>query len=313
MPGRVPDPTVSIVMPVWNAQRFLREAVVSVLDQSFEDFELLAIDDGSTDASIAILEGCADRRIRIIHQGRRGLVEALNRGLKEARGRYVARMDADDISLPLRLERQVAYLDAHPSAGLVAPWAAVVDEGGIELGRILLPPRHEDLMRCLLLRNPIKHGSVMVRAETLGRVGRYRSDYGANEDYDLWRRIARHAELAGLPEVLYRYREHADSHSTVTVHDRIAQRERLRDELWGDFARVELGTMELVRRAHAYRSLGSAHYAEYVADQRALAREAFKRRRIRSSLRMLAAVLVLEPTAVRRLARIAGRASRRRR
>src|SRR5262245_11275387 len=202
------DPSVSVVLPVHNGERFLREALDSVLGQTFGDLELIVVDDGSTDSTPSILGLYPDSRLRVLTLPHVGLVEALNHGVGQARGRFVARMDADDVSLPSRLERQVELLDRRREAGLVATWVAVIDEQGRQVDQRVLPAQHVDLHRRLLLRNPFQHGSVMLRREVFDRVGAYRDDYGHNEDYDLWRRVARAYELATVPEVLYRYRVH---------------------------------------------------------------------------------------------------------
>ena len=221
---------VSVLLPVRDGARFLREALASVLAQTLRDFELLVVDDGSEDETPAILAALRDDRVRVLRQERLGLVAALNRAIAEARAPLLARMDADDVSLPERLERQVAYLEARPRVGLVVT--------GVEtIGRtatVVLPDDDAALRRRLLLRNPFTHGAVAVRAEAVRGAGGYRADYGANEDYDLWRRIAREWELAAIPEVLYRYREHPGAVTRSRVEERVASRERLRDELWRD-------------------------------------------------------------------------------
>jgi glycosyltransferase involved in cell wall biosynthesis len=254
---------VSVVLPVRNGERFLAEAIESVLGQTDE---LIVVDDGSTDGSADI----AGRypRATVLRQEPLGLVAALNHGIERSVAPYIARMDADDLSLPERLERQVAFLDANPHVGLVACGVEVIDAE-----TILLPPDDASLRRRLLLRNPFTHGSVVIRRRALDAAGGYRSDYGANEDYDLWRRLARDWELAALPEILYRYRRHGAA-TTATDPERVAQRERLRDELWHEPA--------LLRALW-----GESDYAE----ARALAREGLRRRRPRAALRAAAGYL----------------------
>jgi glycosyltransferase involved in cell wall biosynthesis len=263
---------------VHNGERFLREALDSVLGQTYRDLELIVVDDGSTDSTPSILSSYADERLHVIALPRVGLVEALNRGVGRARGRFIARMDADDGSLPLRIERQAELLDRRGEVGLVATWVAVVDEQGREVERRVLPGRHADLRRRLLLRNPFQHGSVMFRREVFDRVGPYRDDYGHNEDYDLWRRVARTYELATVPEVLYRYRVHGAAVTQVSP-DRVRLRELLRDELWREFDTAAYGVRDTAVRLRGYRRGDRRVYEGVVADQRALAREAFGRRR----------------------------------
>ncbi len=245
---------VSVVLPVRNGERFLAEAIESVLEQTDE---LIVVDDGSTDGSAAIAAGF---RVTLLRQEQLGLVAALTRGIAESAAPYVARMDADDASLPERLERQIAFLDEHPRVALVAPGVEVVDEAGRRMDEVVLPTDDASLRRRLLLRNPFTHGSVVIRRAALDSVGGYRANYGANEDYDLWRRLARSWELGAVRDILYRYRRHEQS-TTATDPERVAQRERLRDELWRE-------------RALTRALWGERDYAE----ARALAREALRRR-----------------------------------
>jgi glycosyltransferase involved in cell wall biosynthesis len=261
------SPSVSVVLPVRNGKRFLAEAIESVLGQSDE---LIVVDDGSTDESAEIAAGLG---ATVLRQEPLGLVAALTRGVDQSTAAYVARMDADDVSLPGRLKQQVGFLEAHPRAAFVVPGVEVIDDAGARLGAIVLPPDDASLRRRLLLRNPFTHGSVVIRRAALKATGGYRADYGANEDYDLWRRLARDWELAALPEILYRYRRHGAA-TTATDPERVAQRERLRAELW--------------REPTLLRALwGEREYAE----ARALTREAVRRRRPRAALRAAAGYL----------------------
>jgi glycosyltransferase involved in cell wall biosynthesis len=277
-------------MPVRDGERFLDEALDSICTQTFGDFELVVVDDGSTDSTPNLLERRRDPRLRSLRATGTGLVAALQQGLAATRGRYVARMDADDISEPHRLERQVALAEQLPRAALVASWVTVIDESGGALRREVLPTRHMDLARRLLLRNPFAHGSVLLRREAVDEVGGYRDDYGANEDYDLWRRLARGWELACIPESLYRYRIHSAA-VTQTDPSRVELRERLRDEIWRD-GPAAIGLRETVRAGRVYRALDAALCRDHVADQRALAREALRRRRPRLAASALAAALL---------------------
>jgi len=285
----VTSPLVSVVLPVHDGERFLAEAVDSILRQTLADLELVVVDDGSTDGTRRILAGYDDARLQVVSRPRRGLVPALQAGISEARAAYVARMDADDVSEPLRLERQVELLERRPRVGMAATWVAVTDEQGRELRRHVIPSENDDLVRRLLLRNPFQHGSVLLRRAALDSAGGYRDDYGANEDYDLWRRLARSWELACVPEVLYRYRVHSRA-VTQTDPERIVQRERLRDELWRDYDPRAYAVRATVLRA---RAADAEVRRGLVADQRALAREAMRRRRPRMAAKALATSLAL--------------------
>ena len=202
-------PTVSTVLPVYNCPQYIGEAIESVLAQSFTNFELIVIDDGSRDETPDVLRRYTDSRIRHLSQENQGLAATLNRGIALARGRYVARQDQDDVSLPARFERQVAYLDANPACGLVGTWARIWREKEHTTRAHSHPSGNARLKFELLLNNPFVHSSVMLRKATLDRVGGYSTDRGRQppEDYELWSRIARVFEVANIPEILHVYRE----------------------------------------------------------------------------------------------------------
>ena len=185
-------PSVSIVMPVYNAEPYVGEAIRSMLGQSHTDFECIVIDDGSTDGSDAVIRGFTDPRIRYLrNEGNKGLVFTLNRGLQEARGRYIARMDGDDISLPERLARQVAYLDEHPRVDVVATVVKLMDPGGNPTGywkEDREQVTEEGIREYLPQNNCIAHPSIMARANVLKAFG-YLDSQKQAEDYDLWLRM----------------------------------------------------------------------------------------------------------------------------
>jgi glycosyltransferase involved in cell wall biosynthesis len=202
-------PKISVILPVYNAQSYLPESIESILNQSFEDFELIMINDGSTDDSLSIMESYKDQRIRIINQTNAGLPISLNRAIAITKGEYLARQDADDISLPARLAKQVSYLDAHPQCALLGTWAQILVEN-IPTDRSLSHPHlNGDIQLKLLFFNCFVHSSVMIRKSALETTGLYpeEKEKFPPEDYDLWLRIAKHWEVANLPEVLLQYRE----------------------------------------------------------------------------------------------------------
>jgi glycosyltransferase involved in cell wall biosynthesis len=259
----VSSPLVSVLLPVRDGAAFLREAVESVLAQTLREHELLVVDDGSEDETPAILSSFADERLRVLRQERLGLVAALERAIVEARAPYLARMDADDVSAPSRLERQLEVLEGDERLALVGCAVETIDAAGRVTGSWSLPTDDAALRRRLLLRNPFTHGAVLLRRAAVDAVGGYRADYGANEDYDLWRRLAREWRLAAAPEVLYRYREHPHAVTKTRVDERVLARERLRDELWREPALL-----------HAVRG------EQEPAEARALARESLRRGRL---------------------------------
>lgn len=208
-------------MPVYSGEAFLRDAIDSVLAQNFSDFEFLIIDDGSTDASPAIIRSYADPRIHLVHNGKRlGLVESLNKGLDLARGEYVARMDCDDISLPQRLARQVAFMDSHSQIGVCGTWVETIGEPAGELWRY--PSDPEIIRSRLLFESVIAHPSVMMRRTLFGKAGlSYSPLYPRAQDYELWVRSAKSFGLSNVAAVLLLRRVHPQQ---MGVRDREEQR-----------------------------------------------------------------------------------------
>jgi glycosyltransferase involved in cell wall biosynthesis len=211
-----PMPTISVLMPVFNAQKDLRLAIDSILNQSFTDFEFLIIDDGSTDQSAQIFKSYADSRIRFLRNPKNlGLVPTLNRGLSEARGKYIARMDADDISEPLRFESQVALLE-NDQADICGGLFRVIDAQGKVTNDVSVPFQEDDLIACLANTVPFAHGSVMMRKSFLHQ---HRLEYGPSpyaEDYDLWIRIFEcGGRFVNVPQIIFQYRNYSSSLSKV--------------------------------------------------------------------------------------------------
>ena len=221
---------VSVVIPVYNAARFLSTAIDSILSQTYCDFELIAVDDGSTDPSGDILEDCAarDSRIKVISRRNTGIVGALNDGIAAAHGDLIARMDADDISLPHRLEKQVAYLAVHPECVAVGTDVLYTDPEGAPLVRHHPAETHDGIMEQLLNGNggALIHPTVTVRRRSLEEAGGYRARYQWIEDLDLYLRLSDRGRLANLPEVHLHYRQHLQS-VNYTRRDRDGLRREL--------------------------------------------------------------------------------------
>ena len=213
-------PVVSVVMPVYNGERFLAEAVESVLGQTYANFELVAVDDASTDASGRILDRYRDPRVRVLKNDRNlGGARSANRGIAEARGVYVARLDQDDVSLPRRLEKQVEFLERHPDIAVVGTWAEIIDEQGREIGHRRFATESADLREALLRFCALVHSSVMFRRDPVMAAGSYgTSALGRHcRDYELWLRLSETLRLANLPEVLVKYRVHPEQMSAERV------------------------------------------------------------------------------------------------
>lgn len=248
-PGDSP-PEVTVLMAVHNGARYAREAIESILSQTYPDFELLIVNDGSTDRTRDIVLTYDDPRIRLVDNERNlGLARSLNRGLQIAAGDLVARQDVDDLSEPQRLERQVAYMQKHPAIALLGTACTEIDAKGRRLRKSRLPTDPVDLRWNLLFFCPFYHSAVMFRRwAVLERVGFYNEDLSYSLDVDFWRRIASHFPVANLDEMLVRYRVHDES-MTATFGDRTREGHRLRLATVGDLLGWNgLATEETERR-----------------------------------------------------------------
>ena len=217
-----PDPVVSVVMAVYNERPYLEGAVRSILHQTFEDFEFIIVDDGSTDGSGEVLERFAetDDRIRLTHQENQGISRSRNRGLSMAKGRYIAVMDGDDVSKPRRLGRQVQFLRTHPEVGVVGTKIKYIDADGQVTGEWPLPTDPDVTSWKLLFNACLCHPSVMVRRSLLEELGGYAEWMPVGLDYELWTRAVQVSRLANLPETLLKLRRHEGA---VTVSRRTEQ------------------------------------------------------------------------------------------
>lgn len=202
------SPKVTVLMPVYNGETYLGEAIKSILNQTFTDFEFLIINDGSSDESLKIINSYKDKRIRLISNDKNvGLVNTLNKGIALSCGQYIARMDCDDISLPERLAKQVAYMDSQPEVCVCGTWIRTIGE---IYGDVWDYPSDDSAIRCsLLFGSVIAHPSVIIRK---GGLEKYQLFYDARythaEDYELWVRCSKYMLLANIPEVLVLYRMH---------------------------------------------------------------------------------------------------------
>lgn len=246
---------VSVILPVYNPGHVLYEAVQSMLNQTHRDFELIIINDGSTDASASYLDALTDPRVRVVHQENRGLVATLNRGLGMARHELVARMDADDVSRADRLDLQSELLTLRPDVVAVGCCYNLIDIDGTQIDAVHVPDDAAYLRRQLYFRNVLPHGAMMFRKSAVNRVGGYRENAPA-EDYDLWTRLSDHAPLASVPQTLYLHRVMPTGISQSSAERQHALRRHVRDALW---ARQPVQLPSPLRLASEGRQLVRSH------------------------------------------------------
>jgi hypothetical protein len=238
-------------MPVYNAERYVAQAVESILAQTLADFELLVFDDGSTDRSLEILLAHADRdkRMTVLRRPHRGYVAWLNEGIQLSRGNYIARMDADDVSLPDRFESQVKYMEAHSECVAMGSDVLVIDSSDEPLGVLLQETDPKTIERLLLkgVKGVIIHPASLIRRETILAIGGYRQQFECIEDLDLWLRLTEKGQLANLPHVLLKYR--INPLGVTSAHFR---RQQLYAESIVNEARRKRGLQPGTHRAHPH-------------------------------------------------------------
>ncbi|MEZ4985668.1 MAG: glycosyltransferase [Saprospiraceae bacterium] len=212
---------ITVLMSVYNGEKFLQAAIDSILAQTFSDFEFLIIDDGSTDNSVSIIQTYQDHRIRLVlNDVNKGLTPTLNIGLGLAKGRYIARMDADDIAHPSRLQRQYEYLQSHPKTVLVGTNSDIINLDGKVTGHWSFPQKDEELRVWLLFRSVFVHSAAMFKKEVILPDG-YDTSFATAQDYGLWVNLAKKGKIANLPQTLLQYRKHGNAISTRSLHNQL--------------------------------------------------------------------------------------------
>lgn len=205
-------PLISVILPVYNGALYLGEAIESILNQTFKDFEFIIINDGSKDKSEDIIKSYNDKRIKYYSQENRGFGATLNRGINLSNGKYIARIDADDISYPERFQKQINFFNNNPSYSMVGTWSRIIPDG-VKIRYHKHPTEDLVLKFFLLFNNPFVHSSIMIKREVFENVGFFREnkDRYPCEDYELWSHVARYGKIANIPEVLVIYRESSNS------------------------------------------------------------------------------------------------------
>lgn len=210
---------ITVLLPIYNAEKYIKVTIQSILNQTFKNFELLIINDGSTDKSVEVINTFKDNRIQLIHNSiNLGLIKTLNKGIDLAQGKYIARVDADDIAMPDRLERQVAFLENNPQYALVGSQANFIFGDKLSKTLFSMETNPEILPVLSLFTCPFIHPSVMIKADILKEFY-YDEEFTTAEDYELWTRILKKYPCANLPESLLQYRIH-DSNISTTQNDK---------------------------------------------------------------------------------------------
>ncbi len=243
-------PKVSIIIPAYNAMRYLPKTLDSVLQQTHRDFEVLIINDGSSDAIIEWVSKITDTRVQLITQSNQGVSAARNTGIALAQGEYIAFLDADDLWEPTHLEKQVSYLDNNPKIGVVYTWTQLIDECDRPTGRIFASHASGMIWQELLENDVISTGSsAMVRRNCLDTVGGFDTELAHAEDLELWLRIARQHQIGVIKEPLTMYRQHP--HNTTKNREKMLHGLRMVFEKAFATAPIEI----LHQRNSAYASL----------------------------------------------------------
>lgn len=294
------QPLVSVVMSVYNGQEYLKEALDSILNQTFSDFEFIIINDGSTDNSLAIIQSYDDTRIKVIDQENHGLVYSLNRGCRQAIGLYIARMDADDISMPTRLEKELAAFMTQPGLKLVSTYFSYIDSQGTPTGSFVAMPTFDvDIKRALYIVNPLAHGSIMVLRSAWEDAGGYTDTYGPTEDYELWSRMLDDDSRSYIiPEPLYIYRLNPEGISASKHEVQQKFSEKIREERW-KMPYIGKSVKDIIRDGKYYHSLpyplGNEVFGAYYYQQLFIMQKLFKMKHYKTAIQHAFALYKLRP------------------
>lgn len=289
-----PDTFVSVVMPVYNAGNFLHKSIESILGQSYTDFEFIIINDGSTDGSWEVIESYAkkDDRIVAVNQKNSGVVKAANLAASMARGKYLARTDADDISFESKLEDLVACARKYPSAILIAGSVEAIDENDEFLFRGLVPIYDDDIKRALYIRNPIGNGATLIKKEAFDHVGGFADVFA--EDCDLWTRLFSEGEFRGTGTTIYRWRMNSTGLTSTNNEKSIQKAKEYLSKLWDDFPPRNISRSEILARSHIYTEMpgrfGSIYNEMFLDDISRVAVHQIKRGHIWSGLLQLLSI-----------------------
>ena len=243
-------PLVSIVLPVYNGEKYLAESLDSVLAQSYQNWELVIINDGSTDGTENLILNYRDKRIKYLpNDGNKGIIFSLNRGLQESNGQYIARLDADDVALPYRIEKQVEFLSENLDYALCGSYFQTIDSNGKLLKNVRFPANNRDAQSYLLLHNCFCHSAIMMRS-IIAKKLKYDEKFQVCEDYDLWYRISRTGKILNLPVFTTLYRVHDNNMSTRKSEIMFAHVNKINKRILDDLG-IEYSSTELAAHSNA--------------------------------------------------------------
>lgn len=257
-------PLISVVMPVYNGERFLIDAIKSILNQSLSNFEFLIIDDGSIDNTMSIINSFTDNRIRVIKQNEnKGIVDALNKGIDAARGQYIARMDADDIALERRFEKQYSFMQSNPLTAVCGTQAFFIDDQSESIGELRTATNNDEISVNMIFNNSFIHSSTFFKSDILKEY-KYSKEYQYAEDFHLFMRISLDHPVANLPDFLCCYRNHNNS-TTNTLNDKMQRskhktQEYLLRRLLKNKYRTEMGDILFASGNYDFDSYKASEY-----------------------------------------------------
>lgn len=247
---------VSVIIPAYNAMRYLPETIDSLLAQTFKDFEVIIVDDGSTDNIKAWFEQVSDCRLVLLSQDNQGQSKARNFGIERSQGEYIAFLDADDLWAPSKLEKQVAALEINPTVGVAYTWVSGIDSNGVSRGRTIKNFAEGEVWKDLVVHNILECGSTpLIRRSCFEKVGIFDEKLPPCEDLDLWLRIARHFNYLVIKEPLVYYRQHAGSSSKnwqLAEKSYLTMLEKAFDNPPPEIAATELASLKAQAYAMAY-------------------------------------------------------------
>jgi glycosyltransferase involved in cell wall biosynthesis len=264
-------PKVTVFIPVYNREKYVGDAIESILAQTFSDFEILLVDDGSTDHSVDTIHSYTDPRIRVVcNEVNLGIPKTRNKGVELARGQYIAMLDSDDRAYPHRLEKQVAFLDSHPDYAQVGSWCRMMDAQGRPLSKIKRQPAlPDDVHAQFLFRCAMSNRSIMARTAILQEYG-YRNNYPRCQDYELHVRLAKHYKLGNLPECLVYGRIHPQQITGQTPDLGDAKKQEIirqqLNELGATFSQEDLAPHLTLSRMQKLGFIPDADYLEWARE-----------------------------------------------